>query len=200
MADTPPILRDIPDQIESERLILRPPRPGDGALVNTAIHESLAELRPWMPWAMADNRIEDSEIFARRAAADYLTRQALPLLIFRKDDGKYIGGAGMHSIDWDIPHFELGYWVRTSEVGKGYAVEAVNAEVKLAFEVLGAERCEIRCDGDNERSAAVALRAGFTQEARLRRNRHNTSGQLVDTLIFGMIRADWLARQGASSL
>lgn len=199
MADIHPILREVPDQIETERLILRPPRPGDGAVVNAAIHESLAELRPWMPWAMAENRVEDSEIFARRAAADYLMRHALPLLIFRKDDGKYIGGAGMHSIDWDIPHFELGYWVRTSEVGKGYAVEAVNAEVKLAFEVLGAERCEIRCDGDNARSAAVARRAGFTQEAHLRHDRRNTSGQLTDSLIFGLIRADWLARQGASS-
>ena len=74
MADVPPILRDIPEQIESERLILRPPRPGDGAIVNAAIHESLAELRPWMPWAMAENRVDDSEVFARRAAADRVGR------------------------------------------------------------------------------------------------------------------------------
>jgi RimJ/RimL family protein N-acetyltransferase len=199
MPEVPPILREIPDHIETVRLTLRPPRPGDGPIVNAAIVESLDELRPWMPWAMPENRVEDSEIFARRAAADFLTRQALPLLIFRREDGKYLGGAGMHSIDWDIPRFELGYWLRTTEVGKGYALEAVNAELKLAFEVLGAERCEIRCDHDNARSAAVALRAGFTQEARLRRQRRNTSGELIDTLIFGLIREEWLARQSSGA-
>ncbi len=29
-----PILLDFPDQLETERLILRPPRPGDGAVAN----------------------------------------------------------------------------------------------------------------------------------------------------------------------
>jgi hypothetical protein len=43
---TEPILRDIPEQLESERLVIRCPRPGDGSAIHEAIAESLDELRP----------------------------------------------------------------------------------------------------------------------------------------------------------
>lgn len=46
-----PILLDFPDSLESERLIIRCPRAGDGAMINAAIVESFAELTRWMPWA-----------------------------------------------------------------------------------------------------------------------------------------------------
>ena len=40
-----PILRDIPESFESERLKIRPPRQGDGQLVFDDVRESLADLR-----------------------------------------------------------------------------------------------------------------------------------------------------------
>ena len=46
-----PILHDIPLSFTSERLTIRCPQPGDGAALNAAVLESLAELRPWLPWA-----------------------------------------------------------------------------------------------------------------------------------------------------
>ena len=44
-----PLLIDVPERIETDRLILRCPRPGDGAVVNAAVCESLDALRPFMP-------------------------------------------------------------------------------------------------------------------------------------------------------
>ena len=55
------ILRDIPNSFESERLLLRSPRPGDGAMVNAAVLDSLAELRPWMVWAQQTPTVDDNE-------------------------------------------------------------------------------------------------------------------------------------------
>jgi hypothetical protein len=43
------ILKDFPDHFESERLLIRAPRFGDGAQVNQAILESFTELNRWMP-------------------------------------------------------------------------------------------------------------------------------------------------------
>ncbi|NLF76850.1 MAG: GNAT family N-acetyltransferase, partial [Chloroflexi bacterium] len=71
---TDPILLDFPDQFETERLIIRAPRPGDGRRVNEAIRESLDELRPWMPWAQAAPSAEDTEALLRRKAAQWLAR------------------------------------------------------------------------------------------------------------------------------
>ncbi len=179
----------VPDHLETERLLIRAPQPGDGRAVNEAVRESIAELRPWMPWARVVPSLAESETFVRESALRFRNSEELPLLLFRKADGLYIGGSGMHNIAWDVPRFEIGYWVRTSLVGQGYVTEAVNGITALAFDKLGAVRVEIRCDARNQRSAAVARRAGYTLEARLHSDSRDNDGNLRDTLIFARLRA-----------
>ena len=88
-------------------------------------------------------------------------------------------------MNWAIPSFEIGYWVRTSKARNGYILEAVNAVARYAFEQLKAKRLEIKCDADNHRSIQVAERLGFQLEGRLRKNEFKCDGQsLRDTLIF----------------
>lgn len=184
-----PILLDIPDLFESERLLLRAPRPGDGAALNAGVIESLTELRPWMPWAMQAPTLADSEEYVRRAAVKYAAREDLPLLIWHKASGVLIGGSGMHNIDWEVPAVEIGYWVRTSHVGQGYITETVQAITHFAFTVIGAHRVEIRCDERNVRSAAVAHRAGFELEGILRNEaREHLSLELRNTMVFAKVR------------
>jgi len=187
---TSPILRDVRDEFESERLLIRAPRPGDGAAVHEAIQESLAELLPWMPWAHEPHSVDASEAFARLAQANFLARRDLPVFLFRRYDGMFVGGSGLHDLNWSVPSFGIGYWVRTSLVGQGFATEAAARIAHFAFEELAAERVEIWCDAANERSAAVARRAGFALEARVQRNRRNTSGELADSLCFVRLRED----------
>src|SRR5512145_1492758 len=121
-----PILLDFPDHFETERLLLRAPRAGDGAVVNAAIIESLEKLRPWMPWAHPAPAVTDTETHSRRMAARFILREDLPLYLFRKSDGLFVGGSGLHRIDWSVPRLEIGYWVRASLEGQGYITEAVN--------------------------------------------------------------------------
>ncbi len=138
---------------------------------------------------------EEYEELVRRGAARWLAREDLWLMLIRKSDGRWIGGSGLHRIDWDVPRFEIGYWVRASEEGKGYITEAVHAISAFAFEPLRAERVEIRCDALNTRSAAVARRCGYTLEATLRHDCRTPDGDLRDTLIFAMLRQEWQVRQ-----
>ena len=182
------VLRDVPEELESERLLIRSPRPGDGPAVHEAIVESMAELRPWMPWATGHRSAEDSEAYARLARAEYLARRELPLFLFRRATGDFVGGSGLHRIDWEVPRFEIGYWVRTALAGQGFATEATRRIAELAFADLGAERVEIWCDARNERSAAVARRAGFELESRMRRHRRALDGALADSLCFVRLR------------
>jgi len=181
---TEPILLDFPDQIETERLIIRAPRPGDGPAANAAICESIHELRPWMPWAQEIPTIKETEEVFRRAASQWLTRENLMMALFRKSDGMFVGGSGLHRIDWSVPRFEIGYWVRTQLQGQGYITEAVLGITEFALNTLGAKRIEIRCDAHNTRSAAVAERAGYTLEARFHHDSRGTDGSLRDTLIY----------------
>ncbi len=196
----PPILRDLPQTIETERLVLRAPRAGDGAIVHQAIIDSLTELLPYMDWAHGEQSAERSEEFARRASAQWVTRDDLPMLIFDKSDGRFIGSSGLHTINWHVPKFEIGYWIRTSEAGKGYMTESVLGLTRFCFETLEAERVQIRCDALNERSAAVARRAGYVYEGCSRRDSLNPYGELRDTLTFSLIREEYVTLKLASKL
>ena len=181
---TDPILLDVPDQFETERLIIRAPRAGDGPAGNAAIHESLAELRPWMPWATSAPTVADTEAVYRRGAVRWLAREDFLMVLFRKADGLFVGGSGLHRIDWSVPAMEIGYWIRSSLSGHGYITEAVEGITTFAFDALGAQRVEIRCDSRNRRSAAVAERAGYVLEARLHNHTCAVDGSLRDTLIY----------------
>ncbi|MGI8659135.1 MAG: GNAT family N-acetyltransferase [Candidatus Limnocylindria bacterium] len=158
---TNPILRDVPERFESDRLLIRTPLPGDGVELHAAITESREELRPWMPWAHPDETVEDVEANVRHSRVEYLARRDLRLHLYALDGGTLVGSSGLHRIDWTVPRFEIGYWIRTSMIW---------------------------CDAANERSAAVAKQAGFAFEARLARNRRNPAGALIDSLCFARLR------------
>ena len=193
-----PILLDFPDSFETERLIIRAPRIGDGQAVNDAVRESHENLKPWMPWATTIQAVEETEERVRQGAVRWILREDLWMLLFRKSDGLYVGGSGLHRIDWSVPAFEIGYWVRASLEGKGYISEAVTGITNFGFGVLGGERIEIRCDTRNIRSANVAKRSGYTLESTLRHDSWATDGTLRDTYIFGMIRPEWETLQNTN--
>lgn len=68
------ILMDFVMPIRTERLILRPPRLGDGEIVNLAISESYDDLKLTMPWAKTKPSVEETEEFVRRGAANWILK------------------------------------------------------------------------------------------------------------------------------
>jgi len=184
-----PILREFPHSFETERLTIRCPLPGDGPELNVALLETWENLRQWMPWAGGDKpTIEESEANVREAYARFLTREDLRLSLFLKGTDTLVGSSGLHRMNWSVPKFEIGYWVRKRFEGKGYISEAVTGISGFAIRELGAKRIEIRCDALNERSAAIPRRLGFTLEGILKNDdRHHLTGQLRDTMIFARI-------------
>ena len=188
---TPPILRDLPDELVGERIVIRPLRSGDGAAIFEAVEESRAEISPWLPWVEKTMTVSDSEEAARRGAARWLLREDLMVGIWEREMGRYLGGSGLHRINWAVPSFEIGYWLRTSAWGQGYVTEAVQVLSQFAFETLGANRVEILCDAQNTRSSAVPKRLGFTQEALLRNECRDGAGALRDTQVFALMPDDY---------
>src|SRR5262245_66348773 len=99
-----------------------------------------------MPWARQTPTVEESEENVRRAHAKWILREDLRLSMWEKSTTTFIGGVGLHRINWQLPSFEIGYWIRTSSVGKGYATEAANALTRFSFDALNARRVELRCN------------------------------------------------------
>lgn len=179
---------EIPAPITTDRLRLRVPRPGDGAEVHAVVTDSLPRLQEWMDWAQDAPSVDSIESRARAAVSRFRLGEELDFYICLRSDGRIIGAASLHSFDWNVPRCEIGYWLRTDMEGRGYITEAVNTLTTYAFDILEMVRVEIRCDAENSRSAAVARRAGYELEGRLRNHRRNNQGKLSDTLLFARLR------------
>ncbi|HET9653290.1 MAG TPA: GNAT family protein [Usitatibacter sp.] len=186
-ASVQPLLLDIPECVETDRLLLRATRAGMGETISQAVNESLGELKPWMPWAREPQTPEGAEIFCRTMQAKWHSRDTLDFCIVRRSDGALVGKGGLHTIDWTVPRFEIGYWVRTSAAGQGIATEFTRALAAFARASLGANRVEITCDSRNMRSRRVAEKSGFTLEGIHLRRRRDTAGELADACMYARV-------------
>ena len=130
---TEPILLDFPEEFSSERLTIRAPQPGDGAALNAAIRETAEDLGHWLPWAKNIPTPDETEATLRDARAQFMAREDLRLVLLLKDSSTFVGGSGLHRIDWSVPAFEIGYWCRKRYQGQGYIREAVARISEFAF-------------------------------------------------------------------
>jgi RimJ/RimL family protein N-acetyltransferase len=184
-----PVLLDVPERIVSDRLELRAVSSGVGRIVNEAIVESHAELARWMPWASPCPKPEESEEWCRRAHAKFVVRDELQYHGYLRDrPDTFVCSVGLFNIAWNVPRGEVGYWLRTRFAGQGFMTEAVRALCAMAFDALGMNRIELRCNDRNVRSVRVAELAGFALEGVLRQQAVAPDGTLRDSRVYALLR------------
>lgn len=175
-----------PDPIETDRLLLRGPRPGDGAEVNQAVRESFADLHEWMDWAAYLPDVAETEQRKQEAHAKFLAGEDFSVHAYLKTNNVLVAVAGFHPLNWSVPSFEIGYWGRYGYQGQGYVTETVRALTRVGLEVFQANRIQICCDERNLRSRRVAELAGYRLEAVLKNEQRAPNGRLRNTLVFAM--------------
>lgn len=176
---------EVPEELSTDRLKLRMPKPGDGKVINAAIKASMDELKPWLGFVLDDPSPTDTEINTLESHILFLKRENLRYLIFDKETDEFIGSTGFHNIEWDMPKMEIGYWVSTMHSGKGYIMEAVSALTDLALNSFGCRRVEILCDAENLKSRAVPEKLGYVLEGVLHNDELSVDGKrLTDTCIY----------------
>lgn len=179
------------DLIETRRLFIRIPRPGDGHAHYEALVESLPPLRQFLgalPWIAREQSVELSEVICANSRNNFDERKDFQFFIFEKNGGRFIGGCGLYRIDWTLPQVEVGYWCRTSSTGQGFIAEAVDAMVRYAMDELKAVRVELLTDVDNVQSRKVADRCGFELEGVHRNARRDPDGALRDMCTYARVK------------
>ena len=163
----------------------------------SAIDASLEHLRPWMPWAHAEP--SPLEVIAERLATferDFVTGRDWVYACFAADGRTMLGGAGLH------PRrgpgiLEIGYWLRPTVLGRGFATEAAAALTRCAVERHRVGSVEIRCDPENRASARVPERLGYRLRERLSGVDTTHDGQARDTLVWELkaeeVTPEWAA-------
>ena len=100
---------------------------------------------------------------------------------------RLLGCCGINQINKEHPLANLGYWVRSSETGRGVATRAAQRVAAWAFAHTDVERLEIVAAVGNTASHAVAAKAGALREGVLR-SRILIHGTLHDAVLFSLVR------------
>jgi RimJ/RimL family protein N-acetyltransferase len=154
-----------------------------------AVHESIGDLLPWMPWARPDYAAADAAAWVQSTRAAHGTGSMYDFAIV-DGDGRYAGGCGINQINAAAAVANLGYWVRSSSAGRGIAVSAVRTLVDWTFAHTPLNRLEIVVAEGNRRSQRVAEKAGAHRDALLR-SRLLIQGRPSDAVLFSVVRGDW---------
>lgn len=165
------------------RLTLRSPEAADASAVAEAARTSFAALAPWMPWASADYGVDD--------AMFWITNRAETGFIIVGPDNSVLGTCGLNGFDEANRRANLGYWVRTSHVGRGLATTAAGLVARHGLADLGLQRLEVVMSVENEASRRVAERVGATYEGVLHR-RLLLNGASQDAHSFSITTVDQL--------
>jgi RimJ/RimL family protein N-acetyltransferase len=182
----------LPAKFNSERLLLRRYRLTDAPVYFRMLQENQAHLREFLPPNLAAAQSEgDIRVFMAWQIKQWRRGELFMLSLWEKSSGEFVGEVYLANPDWEVPCIEVGYFTVQHQGGKGYASEATRATCRIAFERLGVRRVELQCAADNQKSARVAQRCGFTLEGRLRERSHKKDGSVVDRLWFGLLRAEW---------
>lgn len=186
-------------RIHTPRLVIRCWNPDDAPLLADAITASVEHLRPWMPWAHSEpEELEAKVQRLRDFRVKFDTDQDYIYAVFDRAESEVVGGTGLHP-RVGLKALEIGYWISARHAGRGYATEAAGALTRVAFEINGVERMEIRCDPRNERSAAVPRKLGYTHEATLRARVLGVDGTMNPGMIWTLVRGEYPASPAAST-
>jgi RimJ/RimL family protein N-acetyltransferase len=181
--------RPAPFRIETERLVLRCPELTDVDLVQEAVSESIESLRPWMPWVEGEPVAREQRLVdVERFRENFERHEDYIYFLFTPTEDRMLGGMGLHP-RVGPKGLELGYWIRSSERGRGLAVEGAAALIRAAFDCVGVDRVEIRIEPENAASQRIVEKLDVPKEATLRR-RLPREDELRDVDVFTIFAAD----------
>ena len=153
-----------PSEFETERLRLRPPRIEDAPAIFHGYAQD-SEVSRFLVWS-PHRRIVETEEFLARCIAKWVDESAFPWALIKKDDDELIG---MIELRIEGPRANIGYVLRRSAWGHGYASEAAKLIVEWAINQDSIYRVWAVCDAENKASARVLEKAGMQREGVLRR-------------------------------
>jgi RimJ/RimL family protein N-acetyltransferase len=185
-----PILREVPEAFETERLVVSIFDMGDGDEYYRLLRDNAEHLDEEVSESRELGSVDETEAYLRGKRIEWLSRERFVPKIVEKTSGRIIGQLWIEP-RWEKGVFEIGYFLGESSTGRGYATEAVNGAMGLLFTDLGAAKLEILTKATNEPSIGVARRCGFLEEGRIRQRTLTNAGEAVDLLIFGILRSEY---------
>lgn len=151
-----------PEQIETERLLLRRPRQTDAQAI-FARYASDPEVTRYLSWP-THRSVADTLAFLALSDDEWHRWPAGPYLVLsRENDGEsaLLGSTGLFY--QSLTRAVTGYVFGRKAWGRGYATECLRVMVDIAAQT-GIDRIEAICHAEHAPSAHVLEKCGFSRE------------------------------------
>lgn len=165
-------------------ITIRTPVADDVDELEDAVRSSLPELAAFMSWATIEHDQADT---LRWINNDDDTDEDRFVIV--APTGMVIGACGLNNFNEANRFANLGYWVRTSATGNGYATRAARLLARHGFDEHRLARIEILMSVENQASRRVAERVGAQHEGVLRR-RLLLYGRQHDADLYSLVPGD----------
>lgn len=176
--------------IITNRLILRPFKKDDFSDVHQySTDEEVCRFMPWGP-----NSYNDTKKFIARAIRgrkksdnDFVGEHAIIL----KENNELLGGCGLYIESKRDKEYMIGYCLKKSAWGKGFATELSQALCFVAFKHLDAHRVIATCDCENYRSYHVMEKIGMQREGCFK-ERCRIKEEWRDEYLYAILKDNWI--------
>ena len=159
-------LAEIPDvELCGERVMLRLLGKGDAPSLFAVIDASRDFLSRHLPWPAECSGVEDVEARIESWEMQALMANGACWGIFEKAGGclRVAGCIIVGWVQWAHRSATVSYWLGENFTGRGLATESLKLVSQKLFSI-GINRIELSAAENNPKSAAVARRAGFSEE------------------------------------
>ncbi len=175
--------------ITTERLLLRPFEPADLDALH-AIYADEAVVR-WL-YSGAQTLEQTRELLARKIAGGALRGEGewLSAAVALRSTSELVADVSLLWASESHRQGELGFAVRRTHHGRGYATEASRPVLAFAFEMLELHRVVGRLEPRNTGSARVLEKLGMRREAHLVENEW-VKGEWQSELVYAILDREW---------
>lgn len=170
-------------------ITIRPYTVEDVPAAYEAIMASVNEVQPFLPWCHPGYTLHELRTWVETQVAQFQAGKIFEFVIV-SEEGRFLGGCGLNTIDWDNRRANLGYWIRSSATRGGAATEATRLLARWGFENTTLNRLELVISTKNLASLRVATKAGAVHEGILR-SRLLLHGETHDAAVFSFTRRDF---------
>jgi RimJ/RimL family protein N-acetyltransferase len=179
--------------LATPRLALRETRDAD-VDVEYTMRTNLEVMRFWSSPPIKE--IAEARDAVERVKGYFASKEGIRWVLTLKGDDRMLGSVGVFNFHEQNRLAEIGYALAREHWGRGYMNEALVAAIDWGFGPFGLRRIEADTDPRNTASLRTLERLGFAREGLLR-ERWQVADQISDSLVWGLLARDWLARRAS---
>lgn len=107
------------------------------------------------------------------------------------DNGEYIGGCGINSVNWKNSIAEVGIFIGNQEYhNRGYGTDAMLVLINFIFNQMNLNKIKLNVYSYNNRAIKCYEKCGFKKEGILREELFR-NGQYHDIIIMGILKGEF---------